>query len=578
MSVIDSFIAQCHKDPLNTCFVFLNEKGDIQQQLTRIELHEKALNLASYLVNNLKISPGELVLLVYPQSLDFIIALLACLYAGIIPAPIAPPNPFRDIKYDLDVFRRIAKKYNCTAILTNNMYSNIKKLTSLKHLFTLDSTAWSELPWYSTTQVDSNKKVDLHTKSHDLSTIAYCQFTSGSTTDPKGVMITYGNLAHQLQGLTNNLGFGENAKAVIWMPQYHSSCLVGVIFNILQNGGTTYFFSPLDFLKKPYLWFDIITRYRGTHTTAPEFALKKMLEYQQKNSITQFNLSSLMMLCMGGEVNNYETMSAFINVFKEAGFNPKAYTPGYGMTEHTLGITMNNYWELPPTLCINKNKLLTENELVPTNKDEYNKDTYINFISNGRPLDGVEVKIIHPESQEKCADGKIGEITVKSPSMANQYNEKTGYLHTGDLGALLDGHLYVIGRLKDMVIVNGRNIYLSDIDYLLRDAHPTILNNGIATLSYHDKLIILVETDKKDKQIKAEATDIFTNIRGILTKSLSITYQAVVVCKSETLLRTNTGKIRRQPTCEALMQGKLDSNIIITSGNINIEDGLLSVP
>jgi acyl-CoA synthetase (AMP-forming)/AMP-acid ligase II len=284
-------------------------------------------------------------LLVYPPSLDFIVAFLACLKAGVIAVPVFPPNPAR--RDTLHMFSKIAESSGAQYALTSVEYNHLKKLAGVKDALTrfsrpLGGTWPEQLTWVTTSTDDKNKNKQLKIGSLDAVTcsaddLAFLQYTSGSTSEPKGVMITHGNLAHNLTIITTELGAKDDTIVVSWLPQYHDMGLIGSYLGVIYCGGSGYYLSPLSFLQRPMVWMEAVGKYHATHLQAPNFAFKlTSRKFQATNYVNKpLNLSTVRHIINAAEPVDEESMDAFYKSFGPFGLKEVIF-PTYGLAEHTV--------------------------------------------------------------------------------------------------------------------------------------------------------------------------------------------------------------------------------------------------
>ena len=397
-------------------------------------------------------------------------AFLACLKAGIVAVPVFPPDPSR--RDTLVMFSRIVDGCGATHALTSVTYNYAKKLASIGK-----RKQWpSHLVWMVTNDGSSPKHTfeQCPLFSDD---IAFLQYTSGSTSDPKGVMITHGNLAHNLTIITQELRAGDDTVVVSWLPQYHDMGLIGSYLGVLFCGGSGYYMSPLSFLQRPMLWMEAVSKYHGTHLQAPNFAFKLTA---RKASTEKLDLSSVRHVINGAEPVDEDSMESFYKAFSKFGLREDVIFPTYGLAEHTVFVCSGGQ----KRLSVLKRALEVDGLIdIVDNDAGNNKSNVSRLVGCGYPgRQGVDVKIVNTDTHEALGDDMVGEIWIQSPSKAAGYFGKPeqtkedfhaqlsggesndGYLRSGDLGFLHNEELFICGRLKDLIIVGGRNYYPQDIE------------------------------------------------------------------------------------------------------------------
>lgn len=452
--------------------------GKVESQLTYSELAQETTALALRLIQS-GLCKGDRAVLVYPPSLDFMVAFLACLKAGIIAVPVFPPNPSR--RNTLEMFSRIVDGCGAKYALTSVSYNHAKKLSSIKDTLVKwkrPTGAWpDQLKWIVTndgsTSKQSSTPLDFVPLAND---VAFLQYTSGSTSDPKGVMITYGNLGHNLTIITNELQAGDDTIVVSWLPPYHDMGLIGSYLGVLYCGGSGYYMSPLAFLQRPIMWMEAASKYKATHLQAPNFAFK-LTARKYTGSEPALDLSSVRHVINAAEPVDEDSIDSFVKAFAKHGFDEKVLFPTYGLAEHTVFVCSGG----TQRLTVSKEDLEV-NGIVEIVDDSFMSETS-RLIGCGYPSrQGVDVKIANQETHEALKENMVGEIWINSPSKAAGYwdiagvtkedfhaqlkgsDETDGYLRTGDLGFLHNDELFICGRLKDLIIVTGRNYYPQDIE------------------------------------------------------------------------------------------------------------------
>eukprot|EP01029_Cantina_marsupialis_P020395 TRINITY_DN4777_c0_g1_i2.p1 TRINITY_DN4777_c0_g1~~TRINITY_DN4777_c0_g1_i2.p1 ORF type:complete len:367 (-),score=81.29 TRINITY_DN4777_c0_g1_i2:111-1211(-) len=320
-------------------FSFLGDNGALEAQYSYSELELESTNLAHHLMTYRKTSlkKGDRVLLVYPPSLDFIVAFLACLKAGIIAVPVFPPDP-RQLRKNLFMFTTIQSDCGAKVALTNKKYNWAKRLTAVKQVFSSDKGVWPEMDWIVT---DSVKPIA--TPSSELpepvdTDIAFLQYTSGSTSEPKGVMITQGNLEHNLNCIVDSLKADDSTTVVSWLPQYHDMGLIGAYLGVLRCGGSGVYMSPISFIKDPPMWIRAMSKYKATHIQGPNFGFKLCArKFRAMKSIPDdLDLSNMKHMFNAAEPIDSEAIDMFNSTFEPFGLERDTISPGYGLAEHTV--------------------------------------------------------------------------------------------------------------------------------------------------------------------------------------------------------------------------------------------------
>jgi acyl-CoA synthetase (AMP-forming)/AMP-acid ligase II len=516
-------------------------------------------------------------LLVYPPSLDFLLAFLACLKAGVVAVPVFPPNPAR--KDTLLMFSKITDSCGAKFALTSTKYDHMKKLAGVKDAFTKftaarqqQQTTWPEqLEWITTDKASPQSKTQslLMASSTDL---AFLQFTSGSTSDPKGVMITHGNLAHNLTIITNELKAKEDTVVVSWLPQYHDMGLIGSYLGSLYCGGTGYYLSPLTFLQRPMVWMEAVSNHQATHLQAPNFAFKLVA---RKFDAPQYSKASLKLGSVRHVINAAEPvdedgMETFYKSFSPFGF-PRVIFPTYGLAEHTVFVCSGG----AQRLTVDKHQLEANKEVVLKEGVPKEQDNALSrMIGCGYPQrQGVDVRIVDSESGKLLSEDVVGEIWVNSDSKAAGYfaREKESkedfhatladsdgsseYLRTGDLGFLHNKELFICGRIKDLIIIGGRNYYPQDIEATAEAASNDLVRLGCSAAFTIDPthqggeevalVMELKEVPSSKTAIEEVGNKLANSIKAAINFEHSLSIAHIVFLKPRTVPKTSSGKIAR---------------------------------
>ncbi len=531
-------------------------------------------------------------LLVYPPSIDFTIAFLACLKAGLVAVPVFPPNPAR--RDTLHMFAKITESSGAKHALTNIEYNHLKKLAGAKDALTnrfhkrpLGGTWPESLEWITTDNKTGSKSSGSSSglpPPPKAKNLAFLQYTSGSTSEPKGVMITHGNLAHNLTIITNDLKADASTVVVSWLPQYHDMGLIGSYLGILYCRGSGYYMSPLSFLQRPMLWMEAVSKHKGTHLQAPNFAFKlTSRKFQASNYVNKpLNLSPVKHIINAAEPVDKEGMDVFYKAFKPFGLPDGVIFPTYGLAEHTVFVCSGG----EQTIAVNK-ELLESEGVVSLVEGETNHANTSHLVGCGFPhRQNVDVRIV---DRETCADlppKKVGEIWVRSPSKAGGYFGKEAeteedfraklaggdkeYLRTGDLGFLYNKELFICGRLKDLIIVAGRNYYPQDIEATAEAVAPDQLRPGCSAAFTIDVVsraggggeevalvMELKEVPNSSGNIQELCDSLADKIKGAINQEHSLGLSQIIFLQTKTVPKTSSGKIARAWCRKGFLAGTL---------------------
>ena len=557
---------------------FVNGQGRVTDSMSRAGVVTEMVEVAEFLRRRCGLAPGDRALLVYPPGLDFVRSLLGCMAAGVIAVPVYPPDPFNPQR-SIDGFRRVVADCGAKAVLTSRRYAGARRLGAAKSLVTANAVAWpADLSWHVTSRAGRLRSGSSAEVAPDWApgpdTPALLQYTSGSTASPKGVVITHGNVAHQLDFNRRLLGLGLEARAVFWVPPYHDFGLISAILSSLAGNAELTLMSPLSFLQRPALWFEVMDRVRATHTAAPNFGYELAVRKTTAEQRAGWDLSSLQVVMSAAEPVRADTTSHFLDAFAISGLRPETFCPAYGLAEHTVGVTVFGR----SSMRVGRNLLETQRIAVP----DGGPDSQV-LMGCGKPTDDIDVRIVDPVSCVELGDGRVGEIWVDSPSKAAGYwgapeasratfqarlagvDGGRGYLRTGDLGFLRDGELYVCGRIKDLLIVAGRNIHPQDIEGSLRDCHPAIRAGGIAAFAVEEgageavAVLVEVRPDASPEVLR----DVLEAVRAAVLKDHQLHCAVVVLGPPGSVSKTTSGKVQRSRCRARLIDGSLEAQALL---------------
>jgi thioester reductase-like protein len=511
-------------------------------------------------------------LLAYPPGLEMICAFFGCVRAGLIPVPVYPPSS-RGFQGALYKMVHIAKDCQAAGILTSKDYLGSLKTNLARSGVSasgVDVDYISSLRWVVTEDfVDmvSNGAYNGGSNggSNGASKILFLQYTSGSTRDPKGVMVTHENILHNCP-----LVIDHDAPVVVsWLPQYHDMGLIGCYLYPALKGGTTYGFAPTDFIQRPTLWFDAIKTYGASASAAPNFAYDYCLRAGRisKESLESCDLSSLRQLLVAAEPVKPDTYTRFLEAFQPHGLKSASFFVAYGLAENTLAVSLRGR----NIISINKNAVALGKARMTTEVSEIGAATQI--VSCGTPLPGMTVKIVDPEKHVALESGRIGEIWIagesKCPGFWNNpeltmklfharlvddspYDD--GYLRTGDMGFFHEGELFVCGRIKDMIIIRGQNYYPQDIEAVVEKASGLVRANCVAAFQINEdsEPALAIVAEVKNPKALPDALTIAAAVRNYLNVEVAL----ISFIAPRAIPRTSSGKIMRHKTKHMWLQGQ----------------------
>ncbi len=579
------------KTPDAIAFYFVEPDLPVPKTVTFQELHEKAEAIAGYLQSKLKF--GETVLLVYAPGIDFISAMLGCFYAGIIAVPTYPPTNIKLI----EIAKKIIK--DCSPSLILSTTNIVKKVSKLKVLNTIEKflplkivfPAWSahhefnfaNLDWIGT---DNLPHVQYRPIQIQEEHVAYLQYTSGTTGSPKGVMISHNNLIANIKIIHDAFAADEKSLGVSWLPPYHDMGLIGHIISPIIIGAHSILMSPISFLKNPFFWLETINRYKAAISGGPNFAYEYCVKKITKEQKTKLDLSCWDVAYCGAEVISKSTLDNFYQAFKSCGFKKKAFATCYGLAEATLCVSVAKKQKGYKSILVAGEKL-KKHRIEMVDNQEMNA-SYL--VSSGIPKQ--KIVIVNPDTRQLSDPNDVGEIWVTGSSVTLGYwknptltkdifqahlinDEKTAYMRTGDLGFMYEQELYVTGRIKDVIIIRGKNYYPQDIENSVVESHPALRRGCCAAFSVLkeniEQVAILCEVEKLSN---------YNDIIHAITKSIARDYQlaiaTIVLIRTKTLPKTTSGKIQRSLAREQLLSNKLSSLFVWTANQTCVSKAVTS--
>ncbi|HEY7213223.1 MAG TPA: condensation domain-containing protein, partial [Thermoanaerobaculia bacterium] len=541
-------------------FLFLDGEGNETAALTFGELDRRVDGVAAAL--DAQGARGERALLLFPPGLDFVVAFLGCLRAGAVAVPAYPPRPNRRQPrlqaIARDAHARFVLSTTAIAAAAGRLCADIPELAGVV--------------WMAIEDLGSHGE-EWDGPDPEPDAAAFLQYTSGSTADPKGVVVTHANLVHNEEAI--RYGFGQTASSVVvgWLPLYHDMGLIGNVLQPLYSGGTAVLFSPLAFLQRPRLWLEAIGRYHATTSGGPNFAYDLCVRKIGEAERAGLDLSSWSVAFNGAEPVRAETLERFSAAFAPCGFRREAFFPCYGLAEATLFAAGGDPAGAPAVRTFRTADLL-HHDAVEAPAGEAGARP---LVGCGRPSPGQRIAVVDPQSGALCPSGRVGEIWIAGPSVAAGYwgrpevsarlfHARTAdgdgpFLRTGDFGFLAaDGELFVTGRLKDLIILRGRNYYPQDIEQTAERVDAALRPGGGAAFGIErdgeERLVVVQEVEHG--RAGAPAPSILAEaIRRAVADEHEIAVEEVVLLRSGTLPKTSSGKVRRQACREGYLAGSL---------------------
>lgn len=548
-----------------TAFVFLDDGETAESYLTFGELDQRARAIATHLSTKAAVGDRALILYPYTAGLDFIAAFLGCLYAGIVPAPTHPPRNRSGLD---DVLGRLASSQARLMLTPKSMQTKLQR--QLKQM----EADLSTIRWLIPETVPSALACDWKRPNLRTDSLAFLQYTSGSTGHPKGVMISHGGLLHNQRLLQHAFGHTQQCIGMGWLPLFHDMGLIGNVLQPLYLGTPCVLMSPIAFVQKPVRWLQAVSRYRATTSGGPNFAYDLLCRHVTDAQRQQLDLSHWEVAFSGAEPVRAATLEQFVERFAPCGFRRQALYPCYGMAEATLFITGGQKSQ-PPRIGYVENAALENHRAAWADSDGVGRRS---LVSCGHPwLDG-QVAIAHPETGHRCQPDEIGEIWVSGAGLGQGYwnqpeesdrtfnayladSQEGPFLRTGDLGFLHDGELYITGRLNDVLVFWGLNHYPDAIERTVAACHPAFRANSSAAFAISvdggDRLVIAQEIERTSRHT-ITAQDVIESVRWAVFDEHVVDVYGLVLLRPGGLPRTSSGKVQRRACRDRYLSGDLE--------------------
>jgi acyl-CoA synthetase (AMP-forming)/AMP-acid ligase II len=568
-SILDILQERARLQGEETAFTFLND-DDTESTLTFRELDRYARAVGAFLQDQK--AAGERVILAFPPGLPYVIAFYGCLYAGATAVPVYPPKTSKpDTRFEAILRDSDAKLTLTTTAIYEDIQARFQKLTPALQAQNWKTTDDLDLAWAERWK-DPGITGD---------TLAFLQYTSGSTSLPKGVMVTHSNVLHNCQMIVDAHGAPSRSTMVSWLPMFHDMGLIGVVLHTVYHGLNCVMMSPLAFLQRPIRWLQAITRFQANLTVAPNFAYELCVRKIKPEQVAELDLSHLVLATSGAEPVRWDTVKRFIEHFAPAGFRPQASCPSYGMAETTLIVSGSPVTQHPTALSVDK-EALKELRVVPVPADHPNAQI---LVGCGPHHPKSELRIVDPQTLTVCPPGRIGEIWVSGPHVARGYFNKpketeetfhariadTGegpFLRTGDLGFVHEGELYISGRLKDLIIIRGQNHYPQDIEWTVENSHDALATDCTAAFSVEvngeEQLVIATEVERQHR--KGNLAEVAAAVQIAVSEHHGVSPYAVLILSPGGVPKTTSNKIQRRQTRELFLQKKLNALYVLLQG------------
>jgi acyl transferase domain-containing protein/acyl-CoA synthetase (AMP-forming)/AMP-acid ligase II/acyl carrier protein len=568
---------ECQPD--RTAYIFLKDEETDAEQLTYQELQQKAKAVATQIqiVNTQK---NQRILLIYKPGLEFITAFWGCLYAGAIAVPAYPPRK----NNHFERLQNILCDAEAQIVLTTHQGQSD---------FATQAQDWSELDratWIATDTIDLAQAHHWSDPQIQPDSLALLQYTSGSTGAPKGVMIQHKHLLANSAYIQQCFQNTADIIGASWLPPYHDMGLIGGILQPIYVGAHTVLMDPVAFLQRPLRWLRAISQYGATTAGGPNFAYALCTETIKPQDCVGLDLSSWRVAFTGAESVQAETLRAFAEKFSPYGFSESAFLPCYGMAEATLIVTGRHQAAIPRIKTVDTHEL-REHRIVDAQPETA---AVTELVSCGAPPEGVRVEIVNPETGQRCSPGTIGEIWVSSDSVAAGYWQQPEltqttfqaalqnaealnhpnelFLRTGDLGCWEAGELFVTGRLKELMIIRGRNYYPQDIEQSVQASVPELRpHHGAAFTVTHNgqEELVLVHEVERTHLRQLDPAAILKTVRRVIAEQFDLQLFGLVLLKPTQLPKTTSGKVQRLKCRQQFLSGSLEAIYQSTVANLS---------
>jgi acyl-CoA synthetase (AMP-forming)/AMP-acid ligase II len=558
-SVVELVRRRSLLEPERLAFRYLREDGEsIDVTLAELDLRARAVAASIQAAGGI----GERVLILCPPGPEFLLGLVGCMYAGAVAVPAHPPDPARPERS----LRRLR-------VLLDDSTPRVILGTSLLlppiRTFLESHGVLADVRWLACDDVDERRAEDWEETPLAEDSLAFLQYTSGSTSDPKGVALSHGNLLHHSDLLDRASSLGS-LVGVFWLPPFHDMGLIGGFLAPLCLGSPTIMMPPQSFLQRPLRWLQAIASVpHPVLSGGPTFGYDLCIRRTTPEERSALDLSRWEVAFVGAEPVRAQTLASFAEAFACAGFRRRAFYPTYGLAEATLMVSAGRPGRGPMVRSFSAREL-ERGVARPAAPDEAS----VALVGCGRAQGRQQVLVVDPDGGSPLGEGRIGEIWVSGPSVARGYWGRSAesdrvfrarpaagsercFLRTGDLGFLADGELFITGRIKDVINVRGRNLYPQDLELTAERAHPKLRRGGAAAFAVardgEDAVIVVQEADVS----AAEAAAIEGAVRAAVIEAHGIAVREVVLIEPRTIPKTSSGKIQRRATREAYLQNEL---------------------
>lgn len=543
--------------PEAVAYVWLGEGETPLEELTFGELRRRALAVAAALTS--MEAQGDRALVVLPQGLQFLVTFFGCLYAGVVPVPVTVPNR----KRGLPLLRDIAADAGAELLLTSPAL--LEQLhegdaSTLGALRTVDVTSFPDAP------------SGYAPRPPEPDAVALLQYTSGATRSPRGVVVTHRNLSENHRHVAQCLGSDSTTVYVSWLPMFHDMGL-GIALQAVWLGVRCILMSPRAFFQEPLRWLRVISRFGGTTSGGPNSAFALCLRRAGSEEAKSLDLSTWRTAFNGSEPVHASSLERFARAFASCGFRPEALQPVYGLAEVTLLAASEPPGRGPVVRHFSVRSLEEDQDLEGGAPPSGPTRALVSF---GTPWPGTELAIVRPGTQRVVPPGHSGEIWLRGPSVSPGYwnqpaetrasfglrteDGRDGFLRTGDLGVVVDGQLFVLGRQADLLTLDGRRHYPHELELTSSTCHAALVPHGCAAVVLpfqgSDRLLLLQEVTRTALR-RLDVAEVLHAVRRVVAQHHQVAVHGVILLKPSTLPRTTSGKVRRARSREGFLQGGL---------------------
>lgn len=587
-TLVDMLRWRAQREPDKRGFTFLTDGERDEYHLSFGQLDHRARAVAVRLQQTNLV--GQRVLLLMPPGPDYLVAFFGCLYAPAVAVPVYPPPSFRNHRSSKRIMDIVASAQAQALITTESIASRVAP--SMEH-----EPRMQPVHWLTVEQIDFSPVDAWQTPPIAPDGVAYLQYTSGVTGSPKGVMITHRNALHNLALIHEAFELSPQTRAVSWLPPYHDMGLIGGLLEPLYAGILSVLLSPWHFIQQPIRWLNAISSYRATISGGPNFAYEYVLRKTTPEQRRRLDLSGWELAFNGAEPIRASTLKRFSDALAPCGFRPHAFYPCYGLAEATLLVAGPQKGSGYQTRNAGPDRLPPHRTVVRSTHDGPPQPRQQTLISCGSPRDGKNVIVVSPRTGTCCEPGRMGEVWVRGDSVAKGYwnlREETAetfenyltdtgegpFLRTGDLGFIEDGQLYVAGRLKEMLIIRGRNHYPQDIEHTAQQCHEALEPDCGAAFEVDvdgEHRLVLVQAVSRAHLPDLDVRRVKEDIVEALSSQHGLRAHAIVLVRPSAIPKTSSGKIQRSACRDQFLTGSMEE-LALASGPGEKKRTSVSIP